>query len=81
MAKVRIEHVGKGYSELFRSLQPAVDEAGERIAAAANAGCRSPHFDYKPLPGPHYARGYVISDAYGARYEATDKRLTKAVRA
>lgn len=79
--KITIEHVGEGWSELFRSggVQDAVDQAGQRIAQEANAGYGSDPFVYHPKPGPHYARGYVEASEGGTYYQQRDKALSKAV--
>ena len=82
MAKVRIEHNGKGWIELFKSFQPLVDETGSRIAseANANAGTAKESFRYYPKPGNFTAMGFVSSTGpSGAYYEAADKSLTRAV--
>lgn len=77
-SKIRLEHNGDGYRELFTSpaVQAVVDAAGERIAEEAG-----PHFGYQRAKRSNFAAGgFVSSDAYsGAYYEATDKRLSKAV--
>ena len=79
-AKIRIEHIGKGWIEVFKSpeMQAAVDAAGERIAAEAGE-----HFGYAAATNSQFtAGGFVSSDEYtGAIQEATDKVLTKAVHA
>lgn len=74
---IRIEHIGAGWAELFRSdgMQAVVDDAGKRIASSAGE-----HFKYYAKPGNYTAMGFVSSrDHAGARLEATEKRLTKAV--
>ena len=77
-AKIRIEHNGKGWIEIFKSdnMQKVVNEAGERIAAEAGE-----HFGYAPGSHNKYtAGGFVSSDEYtGAYLEAVHKVLTKAV--
>lgn len=77
-AKVRIEHNGKGWIEIFKSanMQAVVDAAGERIAAEAGE-----HFNYTPAKNNQFtAGGFVSSDEFtGAYLEATYKVLTKAV--
>ena len=80
-ANIRIEHIGEGWSELFRSkgVQDAVDQAGQRIAQEANAGYGSDPFLYHAKPGPHYARGYVEASEGGTYYQQRDKALSKAV--
>lgn len=81
MPGIRVKQVpslGAGWLELFRSpeMQAVVDSAGKRIAAEAG----EPHFGYKGRMGRSTAGGFVSSMDYaGAYYEATDKRLTKAV--
>lgn len=76
--KVKIEHISKGWQEIFMSpeMQAVVDDAGERIAS--NAG---EHFGYMPAENSRYtAAGFVSSDEYtGAYLEAVYKTLTKAV--
>lgn len=75
---VTIEHIGKGWIEIFTSaaMQGVVDEAGERIAREAGE-----HFGYMPGSNNRFtASGFVSSDEYsGAYQEATEKVLTKAV--
>ena len=75
---VRIEHIGKGWIEIFKSaaMQAEVDKAGNMIAERAG-----PHFGYMPAQHSNFtAAGFVSSDEYsGAYQEATDKVLTKAV--
>lgn len=77
-AKIRIEHIGSGWIEVFKSsgMQAAVDAAGERIAAEAGN-----HFYYSPAKNSRFtAGGFVSSDEYsGAWQEAVNKVLTKAV--
>jgi len=77
-AKIRIEHDGKGWIEVFKSegMQAVVNEAGERIAAEAGE-----HFHYSPGQNNQFtAGGFVVSDEYtGAYLEAVHKVLTKAV--
>lgn len=79
-AKITIEHVGKGWIEIFKSpeMQAVVDEAGQRIAAEAGE-----HFYYsRGTENKFTVAGFVSSDEYtGAYQEATDKVLTKAVHA
>ena len=79
-AKIRIEHDGKGWMEIFKSanMQAVVDSAGERIASEAGE-----HFGYMPGQNNQYtAGGFVSSDEYtGAYLEAVYKTLTKAVHA
>ena len=79
-AKIRIEHDGKGWMEIFKSadMQAVVDSAGERIASEAGE-----HFGYMPGQNNQYtAGGFVSSDEYtGAYLEAVHKTLTKAVHA
>lgn len=78
--KVRIEHNGAGWIEIFKSpeMQAVVDAAGERIAAEAGE-----HFGYAPGTKSRFtAGGFVSSDEYtGAYLEAVYKTLTKAVHA
>lgn len=78
--KVKIEHIGKGWIEIFtsRNMQAVVDAAGERIAAEAG-----PHFYYRRGNKNRFTvAGFVCADEYsGAYQEATDKVLTKAVHA
>ena len=77
-AKIRIEHNGKGWIEIFKSpeMQAVVDAAGERIAAEAGD-----HFGYMAAKNNRFtAGGFVSADEFsGAYQEAVDKRLTKAV--
>lgn len=77
--KITIEHIGKGWIEIFKSdgMQKVVDQAGERIAAEAG----SQHFYYRRGTKNQFTvAGFVASDEYtGAYLEATDKVLTKAV--
>ena len=77
-AKIRVEHNGQGWIEIFTSpqMQSVVDTAGERIAAEAG-----PHFGYMPGSNNRFtAGGFVSSDEHSGAYaEATDKVLTKAV--
>lgn len=77
-AKVQIEHIGKGWIEIFKSpgMQAAVDEAGERIAREAGE-----HFGYARGQNNRFTvAGFVSSDEYtGAYLEAVNKTLTKAV--
>ena len=79
-AKIKIEHIGSGWIEIFKSpeMQAVVDEAGERIAAEAGE-----HFGYAPGTNNQFtAGGFVSSDEFtGAYQEAVDKTLTKAVHA
>lgn len=76
--KIKIEHNGAGWMELFKSaeMQAVVDDAGNRIASEAGV-----HFNY--FPGRRNlktAGGFVAADEYtGAYLEATAKVLTKAV--
>lgn len=76
--KVTVEHIGKGWMEIFKSqnMQSVVDAAGRRIAAEAGE-----HFGYMPGSNNRFtAGGFVSSDEYsGAYQEATEKVLTKAV--
>lgn len=77
-AKIKVEHNGEGWIEIFTSanMQRVVDAAGERIASEAGE-----HFGYMPASNNRFtAGGFVSSDEYtGAYEEATDKVLTKAV--
>lgn len=77
-ARIRIEHNGKGWIEVFKSpgMKSVVDSAGERIASEAGE-----HFAYYPGQNNRFTvSGFVASDAYtGAWLEATAKVLTKAV--
>ena len=77
-AKIKIEHISKGWIEIFKSagMKAVVDEAGERIAREAGE-----HFTYYPAKNNRFTvGGFVSSDEYtGAYQEATDKVLTKAV--
>ena len=75
---VEVEHIGKGWIDIFTSpaMQSVVDTAGKRIAAEAGE-----HFGYMPGSNNRFtAGGFVSSDEYsGAYQEATEKVLTKAV--
>ena len=75
---VEVEHIGKGWIEIFTStaMQSVVDTAGKRIAAEAGD-----HFGYMPGSNNRFtAGGFVSSDEYsGAYQEAMEKVLTKAV--
>ena len=77
-AKIKIEHIGKGWIEIFKSpeMQAVVDAAGERIAAEAGE-----HFGYEAGHNNRFTvAGFVSSDSYtGAWQEAVYKNLTKAV--
>lgn len=77
-ANIKIEHIGKGWIEVFKSdgVRKVVDSAGERIANEAGR-----HFYYAPAKNNNYTvAGFVASDEYsGAYQEATNKVLTKAV--
>ena len=77
-AKIKIEHIGKGWIEVFKSpgMKAVVDEAGERIAAEAGE-----HFGYEAGKNNQFTvAGFVSSDSYtGAYMEAVYKTLTKAV--
>lgn len=77
-AKIKIEHISKGWIEIFKSanMQAVVDEAGQRIAAEAGE-----HFTYYPADRNQFTvAGFVVSDEHtGAYQEATDKVLTRAV--
>lgn len=79
-SSARIEHISKGWAEIFKSaeMQAVVDSAGQRIAAEAGE-----HFNYSQGRNNQYtAAGFVSSDEYtGAYEEATDKVLTRAVHA
>ena len=84
-ANVRIEHIGEGWAELFKSdgMRQAVDRAGDHIAANANAAHPGghEHYGYMGRMGKFTYGGFVTSKDYaGAVYEARDKTLTKAVR-
>ena len=77
MALVRVEHIGKGWIEIFKSneMRKVVDEAGERIAREAGE-----HFGYQPSTRDRFTvAGFVTGDYEGNLEEATDKVLTKAV--
>lgn len=78
-AKVRIEHNGAAWIEIFKSdsMQEVVDAAGERIAAEAGE-----HFSYARATDNRFTvAGFVDGDDEGSILEATDKVLTKAVHA
>lgn len=78
--KIVIEHISKGWIEIFKSpeMQAVVDEVGERIAAEAGE-----HFTYSQGQKNKFTvAGFVSSDEYtGAWQEAVNKVLTKAVHA
>lgn len=77
-AKIQIEHISKGWIEIFTSpeMKAVVDEAGARIAAEAGE-----HFEYTEATNNKYTvAGFVVpADYAGAIEEATNKTLTKAV--
>lgn len=78
-AKIRIEHNGEGWIQIFKSdeMKAVVDAAGERIAAEAGE-----HFSYTPAQNNIFTvGGFVSGDTEGSNLEATDKVLTKAVHA
>ncbi|MBR2837776.1 MAG: hypothetical protein IKE55_03230 [Kiritimatiellae bacterium] len=80
--KVRIEHVGDGYMEIWKSpeMQAEVDRAGERIAGEACDGYTGEWFRYYPKQGSKTAMGFVSSTGLsGAYYQQRDKALSKAV--
>ena len=75
--KIRIEHIGSGYMEIWKSagMQAVVDQAGNRIAAEAGE-----YFKYYPKAGSKTAMGFVSSTGpTGAIYQQKDKRLSRAV--
>ncbi len=81
-AKVRIEHIPKGYMDVWKSdgMQAAVDQAGQRIASEANGGYGGEWYRYYPKPGTYTAMGFVSSTGpTGAIYQQRDKALSKAV--
>lgn|GEM_PF-4231888 len=81
-ARVRIEHIPKGYLEIWKSdgMQAVVDQAGERIAGEACGGYSGEWFKYYPKPGNFTAMGFVSSTGpTGAIYQQRDKALSKAV--
>ena len=76
-AKIRIEHNGAGWIDIFKSegMKAVVDSAGERIAAEAGD-----HFSYSPGTNNKFTvAGFVSGDTEGSILEATDKVLSKAV--
>lgn len=77
-AQIKIEHIGKGWIEIFKSaeMQAVVDAAGAKIAAAAGG-----NFEYTQAQNSQFtAAGFVVPANYeGAFEEATEKTLTKAV--
>lgn len=83
--RIRVEHVGDGWIELFKGLQPTVDEAGRRIASEACGGygmgrSGEPPFKYYPKTGNFTAMGFVTSTGpTGAYYQQRDKALSRAV--
>ena len=83
--KVRVEHDGKAWIDIFKSdgMRQAVDMAGEAIARNANAAHPGghEHFGYQGRMGNFTYGGFVTSmDFAGASYQAKDDTLTKAVR-
>lgn len=75
--KVRIEHISKGYMEIWKSdaMQSLVDSTGQRIALEAGEG-----FKYYPKPGNFTAMGFVSSTGReGALAEQEDRALSRAV--
>ena len=78
MTSVRIEHISKGYLEIWKSpeMQAVVDSAGQSIAAEAG----EPWFRYYAKPGNFTAMGFVSSTGpTGAYYQERDKALSRAV--
>ena len=76
-ANIRIEHIGKGWIDIFKSdgMRQVVDQAGERIAHEAGE-----HFAYSGRMGNFTYGGFVSSnDVEGALMQARGKTLTKAV--
>lgn len=77
-AKIRIEHVPKGWIEIFKSsgMKSVVDQAGERIASTAGS-----EFAYTEASNNRFTvAGFVSTATYEGRIlEATEKTLTKAV--
>ena len=74
-AQIKIEHIGKGWIEIFKSaeMQAVVDAAGAKIAAAAGGNTQAQNSQFT-------AAGFVVPANYeGAFEEATEKTLTKAV--
>ena len=81
-AKIVIEHIPEGYLEIWKSsaMQAVVNQAGERIAASANAGYPNEPFRYYPRMGSFTALGFVSSTGpSGAYYQQRDKALSQAV--
>lgn len=79
---IRIEHLPKGYLEIWKSdaMQAQVDRAGNRIAREACGGYSGEPFRYYPKPGNFTAMGFVSSTGpSGAYYQQRDKALRKAV--
>ena len=80
--KIRVEHVPRGYMEIWKSdaMQAEVDRAGNRIASEANRGYAGEWYRYYPKPGNFTAMGFVSSTGPGgAFYQQRDKALSKAV--
>jgi len=76
-AKLEIQHIGKGWIEIFKSdkMREVVDAAGEKIAAEAGE-----HFGYAQSTRDRFTvAGFISGDLTGSELEATDKVLTKAV--
>ena len=78
MVTVKVRMNLKGVNVLMRSprIQKILNERGEQMAREAG-----PNFEYVEKPHRWVARGFVQpkNDA-GRREEATDKRLTRAIR-
>ena len=75
--RIKIEHLGEGYMEIWKSdgMKAVVDQAGERIAAEAGE-----HYRYYPKMGNFTAMGFVSSTGpSGAYYQQRDKLLSRAV--
>ena len=80
--RIRIEHIPKGYMDVWKSdgMQAAVDQAGQKIAAEANAGYGGEWFGYQSDMGNFTAMGFVSSKGpTGAYYQQRDRALSKAV--
>lgn len=81
-AKVRIEHNGEGWIDIFKSagMQAVVDEAGKRIAAEAGSDYEY-LTEYDQMHNNQFTVGGVVVAVSheGDEKEAIDKVLTKAV--
>ena len=84
MANIRLVHKGSGYLTIWRSTKMAdvLKEAGEKVAANANAGYSGEYFKYYGKAGNNTQLGFVSSTGpSGNYYEQRDGALSKAVHA